>query len=64
MTNEEIYNILVDEIGVIPQVGRSIVDYIYIIGAIAGILAVLFYAILYNQMMIYVENNAYKKIEK
>lgn len=36
----------------------------YIIGTIAGMLAMLFYIILYNQMMIYVENNAYKKIEK
>ena len=36
----------------------------YIIGTIAGMLAVLFYIVLYNQMMIYVENNAYKKIEK
>ena len=34
------------------------------IGTIAGMLAVLFYIVLYNQMMIYVENNAYKKIEK
>lgn len=36
----------------------------YIIGTIAGMLAILYYVILYNQMMIYVENNAYKKIEK
>ena len=36
----------------------------YIIGTVAGILAILFYVVLYNQMMIYVENNAYKKIEK
>jgi len=36
----------------------------YIIGIISGMLVVLFYIILYNQMMIYVENNAYKKIEK
>lgn len=36
----------------------------YIIGTISGMLAVLFYIVLYNQMMIYVENNAYKKIEK
>ena len=36
----------------------------YIIGTIAGMLAVLFYIVLYNQMMIYVENNAYRKIEK
>lgn len=34
---------------------------IYIIGTIAGLLAVIFYVILYNQMMIYVENSAYKK---
>lgn len=36
----------------------------YIIGVIAGILSTLFYVVLYNQMMIYVENHAYKKIEK
>ena len=37
---------------------------IYVIVTIAGMLAMLFYIVLYNQMMIYVENNAYKKIEK
>ena len=37
---------------------------IYIIATIAGMLSILFYTALYNQMMIYVENNAYKKIEK
>lgn len=36
----------------------------YIIGTIAGILAILSYTVLYNQMMKYVEDNAYKKIEK
>lgn len=36
----------------------------YLIGTVGGILAILFYVVLYNQMMIYVENNAYKKIEK
>ena len=36
----------------------------YIIGTIVGMLAMLFYIVLFNQMMIYVENNAYKKIEK
>lgn len=36
----------------------------YIIGTISVMLAMLLYVILYNQMMIYVENNAYKKIEK
>ncbi len=35
-----------------------------LIGAVAGLLSVLCYAVLYNNMMIYVENNAYKKIEK
>lgn len=39
------------------------VDYA-LIGAVAGLLSVLFYAVLYNNMMIYVENNVYKKIEK
>lgn len=33
----------------------------YLIGTIAGLLAVIIYVILYNQMMIYVENSAYKK---
>lgn len=37
---------------------------VYIIGTIAGMLSILFYIVLYNQMMIYVENNVYKKIEK
>lgn len=37
---------------------------IYLIATIAGMLSILFYAILYNQMMIYVEDHAYKKIEK
>ena len=36
----------------------------YIIGTIAGMLVTLLYIVLYNQMMIYVENHAYKKIEK
>ena len=36
----------------------------YIIGAIEGMLSLLFYIFLYNQMMIYVENNVYKKFEK
>lgn len=36
----------------------------YIIGTIAVMLAMIFYIALYNQMMIYVENSAYKKIEK
>ena len=37
---------------------------IYLIATIAGMLSILLYAILYNQMMIYVEDHAYKKIEK
>ena len=36
------------------------VDYA-LIGAVAGLLSVLFYAVLNNSMMIYVENNVYKK---
>ena len=36
----------------------------YLIGTIGGLLATLFYIVPYNRMMIYVENNAYKKIEK
>ena len=35
-----------------------------LIGAVSGLLSVLFYAVLYNNMMIYVENNAYKKQRK
>lgn len=36
----------------------------YLIGTIAGMLAMLFYIILYNQMMTYIENNAYGKKSK
>lgn len=36
----------------------------YHIVAIAGMLAILIYVVLYNQMMVYVENSAYKKIGK
>mgnify|MGYP003314103701 CR=1 FL=1 len=32
----------------------------YLLGAISGILGLMFYALFYNQMMIYVEKNAYK----
>ena len=39
------------------------VDYA-LIGAVAGLLSVLFYDVLYNSMMIYVENNVYKKQRK
>ncbi|MEE1024313.1 MAG: hypothetical protein U0L48_04535 [Acutalibacteraceae bacterium] len=39
------------------------VDYA-LIGAVAGLLSVLFYAVLNNSMMIYVENNVYKKQRK
>ncbi len=35
-----------------------------IIGLISGMLAILFYILLYNQMMIYIESSAYKKVEK
>ena len=35
-----------------------------LMGAIGGLLCVLFYVVHYNRMMIYVENNAYRKIEK
>ena len=48
MTNEKMYNMLVDEIGVIPQVGISIVDYIYIIGVVAGIVSIFFFSIKIN----------------
>ena len=33
----------------------------YFLGAISGILCILFYILFYNQMMIYVEKNAFKK---
>ncbi len=36
----------------------------YIIVTIVGILVTLFYIVLYNQMMIYVENHVYKKSER
>ena len=36
----------------------------YLIGTIGGLLEMLFYVVLYNRMMKYIENNAYKKIEK
>lgn len=39
------------------------VDFI-VIGAVSEMSAMLFFVILYNQMMIYVENKVYKKIEK
>ena len=37
---------------------------IYLIGSISGILTVFIYTLKYNQMMIYVEDKVYKKIEK
>ena len=37
---------------------------LYILGAIGGVLSTLLYIVFYNQMMSYVENNAYRKIEK
>ena len=42
VTNEEMYNQIVDEIGVLPQVGRSIVDYIFYMVVIAGIVSTIF----------------------
>ena len=36
----------------------------YLILTIVILLGILFYAILHNQMMAYVENNAYKRVEK
>lgn len=36
----------------------------YLIGTISGILTFFFYVVRYNQMMKYVENRVYKKIEK
>lgn len=35
----------------------------YLIGTVSGLLAILFYIVLYNQMMIYVENRVYQKTE-
>ena len=37
---------------------------IALMGTIGGLLAILFYVVLHNRMMKYVEDNAYKKIEK
>lgn len=36
----------------------------YLIGTISGILAIFFYVVRYNQMIVYVENKVYKKVEK
>lgn len=33
-----------------------------ILGAVGGLLAVLFYVVLYNRMMVYVENHAYQAV--
>ena len=35
-------------------------NYFVLLGAIGSVLAVLFYVVLYNRMMVYVENNAYR----
>ena len=35
-------------------------NYFVLLGAIGSVLALLFYVVLYNRMMIYVENNAYR----
>lgn len=45
LSREEIYNTIVDEIGVIPQVGKSVVDYIYTFVVILGIVLVSFVAL-------------------
>lgn len=45
LSREEIYNTIVDEIGVIPQVGKSVVDYIYTFVVILGIILVSFVAL-------------------
>ena len=37
---------------------------IYLLGGVSGMLTVFIYAIKYNQMIIYVEDKVYKKIEK
>ena len=36
----------------------------YLIGTISGLLSIFFYVVRYNQMMRYVEDRVYKKIEK
>lgn len=36
----------------------------YLIGTISGLLSIFLYVVRYNQMMIYVEDRVYKKIEK
>lgn len=45
LSREEIYNTIVDEIGVIPQVGKSVVDYIYTFVVILGVVLVSFVAL-------------------
>lgn len=37
-------------------------DIFLILGAVGGLLAVLFYVVLYNRMMVYVENHAYQAV--
>lgn len=45
VTNGEVYNQIVEDVGVLPQVGKSIVDYIYIMVVIAGLMLVSFVAL-------------------
>ena len=37
-------------------------DILLILGAVGGLLAVLLYVVLYNRMMVYVENHAYQAV--
>lgn len=37
-------------------------DIFLILGAVGGLLAVLLYVVLYNRMMVYVENHAYQAV--
>ncbi|HOZ55118.1 MAG TPA: helix-turn-helix transcriptional regulator [Clostridia bacterium] len=50
-------------IGILIGLKLNEVD-VYILGLIGGILPVFIYIILYNQMMVYVENNVYRKNNK
>lgn len=49
-------------IGIMIWAAQKLKDsnYFVLLGAIGSVLAVLFYVVLYNRMMIYVENNAYR----
>ena len=48
-TDEDVYNQIVDDIGVLPQVGKSIADYIYMMTVIVGIALTCFVGLHVNE---------------